>query len=63
MAIELCKKGPELPIQMWGLHVEIIPGKALHESEKYLKTSKVLNYVLSQCNRGKKEKGKGKEHN
>lgn len=46
MATELCKKGPELPIQMWGLHVEIIPGKALHESEKYLNTNKVLNYVI-----------------
>lgn len=43
MAIELCKKGPELPIQMQGLHVEITPGKALHESEKYLKTNEVLN--------------------
>lgn len=46
MAIELCKKGPELPIQMWEPHVEIIPGKALHESEEHLKTSKVQNYVI-----------------
>lgn len=62
MAIELCKKGPELPIQMWGLHVEIIPGKALHESEKYLKTSKVLNYVIFSVSatmaKKKREKGK-----
>lgn len=43
MATELCKKDPELPIQMWGLRVEITPGKALHESEKHLKTIEVLN--------------------
>jgi len=42
VATELCKKGPELPSQMQGLHVEKALGKALHESEKNLKTGKVL---------------------
>lgn len=58
MATELYKKGPELPIQMRGLHVEITPGRALHESEKYLKTNEGLGCLLSQDNRGKEEKGK-----
>lgn len=64
MAIELCKKGPEQPILMWGLHVEIIPGMALHDSDKYLKTSKVLNYVIFSVSatmaRKKREKGKNR---